>query len=184
MSSSYHPQTDGQTERLNQCLETFLRCSVSACPRQWSKWLSVAEFWYNTNFHSASGRSPFEVLYGYPPRHFGITDVSAFYSAELEQWLTERNLLNDCIKHHLHRAQQRMKSQAYKNGTEREFQVGDQVYLRLQPYVQSSVAPRSNMKLCYKYYGPFPILQKVGAVAYVGIARWSQNSFGDTCFTT
>lgn len=58
MSSSYHPQTDGQTERLNQCLEAFLRCTVHSCPRQWSKWLPVAEFWYNTAQHSALGKSP------------------------------------------------------------------------------------------------------------------------------
>ena len=90
------------------------------------------------------------MLYGYPPKHFGITDASALHSVELEQWLMERNLLNDYIKHHLHRAQQWMKSQADKNRTEREFLVGDQVYLKLQPYVQSSVTPRSNMKLCYK----------------------------------
>lgn len=61
MSSSYHPQTDGQSERLNQCLEVFLRCAVNACPRQWKKWLSVAELWYNTNYHSALGRSPSSV---------------------------------------------------------------------------------------------------------------------------
>ena len=43
MSSSYHPQTNGQTERLNQCLETFLRCAVHACPKDWAKWLSLDE---------------------------------------------------------------------------------------------------------------------------------------------
>lgn len=68
MSSSYHPQTDGQTECLNQYLEGFLRCTVHSCPRQWSKWISVAEFWYNTSTHSALGKSPFEVLYGYSSR--------------------------------------------------------------------------------------------------------------------
>ena len=67
MSSSYHPQTDGQTERVNQCMETFLRCFVHACPTKWIQWLSLAEFWYNTSCHSALGRSPFEVLYGHPP---------------------------------------------------------------------------------------------------------------------
>lgn len=46
LSSSYHPQTNGQTERLNQCLEDFLRCTVHSCPKQWAKWLSLAEYWY------------------------------------------------------------------------------------------------------------------------------------------
>jgi transposase InsO family protein len=71
MSYSYHPQTDGQTERVNQCLETYLRCFVHACPNRWSSWLSLAEYWYNSSPHSALGRSPFEV-YGCQPRHLGL----------------------------------------------------------------------------------------------------------------
>lgn len=58
MSSAYHPQTDGQTERLNQCLEGFLRCTVNSCPRKWSKWLSIAEFWYNTATIQCLGDPP------------------------------------------------------------------------------------------------------------------------------
>ncbi len=53
MSSSYHPQSDGQKERVNQCLEMFLHCFVHACPARWSQWLALAQFWYNTSFHSA-----------------------------------------------------------------------------------------------------------------------------------
>lgn len=57
------------------------------------------------------------------------------HSPDLQQWLTERHLLSDVIQHHLHRGQQRMKSNADKGRSEREFKVGDMVYLRLQPYI-------------------------------------------------
>jgi len=135
MSSSYHPQSDGQTERLNQCLEGFLRCTVHSCPKQWIKWLSVAEYWYNTTYHSALGRSPFEVLYDHSPRHLGISDMASCSVPELESWLTERDLLTQLIKQQLMRVQQRMKAQADKGHSEREFSVGDMVYLKLQPYI-------------------------------------------------
>ena len=104
MSSSYHPQTDGQTERLNQCLENFLRCTVHSCPRQWHKWLPLAEFWYNTAFHSALGKSLFEVLYGHPPRHFGIANLTANSIPDLDAWLKERDLLSRLIHQQLLRA--------------------------------------------------------------------------------
>jgi len=166
MSSSYHPQTDGQTERLNQCLETFLRCTVHSCPKQWFKWLPLAEFWYNTAFHSASGKSPFEVLYGHPPRHFGISNLSSCSVPDLEEWLKERDLLTKLIQQQLLRAQQRIKSQADKKRSERIFQVGDLVYVKLQPYIQTTVASRSNQKLSFRFFGPFRVLQRVGRVAY------------------
>ncbi|XP_077219595.1 uncharacterized protein LOC143853740 [Tasmannia lanceolata] len=54
MSSAYHPQSDGQSEALNRCLEMYLRSYVCDCPAQWSKFLPWAEFWYNTSFHSAA----------------------------------------------------------------------------------------------------------------------------------
>ena len=59
-----------------------------------------------------------------------------------------------------------MKSQADKHWTEREFAVGDSVFLKLQPYVQSMVASRSNHKLSFRFYGPYKIIQRVGQVAY------------------
>jgi hypothetical protein len=135
MSSAYHPQSDGQTERVNQCLETFLRCFVHACPHQWSKWLSVAQFWYNSSPHSATGRSPFEVLYGCRPRQFGISDSAVIASTDLSIWLQDRQVMSDLVKQHLERAKLRMKRQADKGRSEREFASGDWVFLKLQPYV-------------------------------------------------
>jgi hypothetical protein len=59
-----------------------------------------------------------------------------------------------------------MKHQADKRRSEREFKVGDMVYLKLQPHIQSSVASRSNQKLSFRFFRPFKILARVGAVAY------------------
>lgn len=166
MSTAYHPQTDGQTERVNQCLETFLRCFVHACPQQWFRWLHLAEFWYNTSFHSSLGRSPFEVLYGHSPRVLGIEAANSCQVQDLRTWLLDHELMQQLIKQYLSRAQECTKCQADKKRSERVFSVGDVVYLKLQPYVQSSLAPRANQKLSFKFFGPFKIVEKIGAVAY------------------
>lgn len=166
MSSSYHPKTDGQTERVNQCMETFLRCFVNACPSKWIDWLYLAKFWYNSCKHEALGLSPFEVLYGYSPKPFGLNAVDNSQNPSLDEWLQDKAVITTLVRQHLHRAQLRMKAQANKNMPERVFAVGDQVYLRLQPYIQSSLAPRSNQKLAFRYFGPFTVLNKVGSVAY------------------
>lgn len=166
MSSAYHPQTDGQTERVNQCLETFLRCFVHACPSHWSRWLALAEFWYNTAYHSALGSSPFEVLYGHPPRHFGVLDRVTYAVADLEEWRKERTMVTSLLRQHLLRAQQRMKDQADKHCSDRVFCIGDWVFLKAQPYAQTSLAVRTNHKLAFRYFGPCQVLDKIGAVAY------------------
>ena len=67
MSSSYHLQTDGQTEIVNKSLEHYLRAFAADRPQAWVDWLPLAEFWFNTNFHSSLKLTPFEALYGYPP---------------------------------------------------------------------------------------------------------------------
>jgi transposase InsO family protein len=68
LSTAYHPQTDGQTERTNQTIEGFLRKYCLKDPFGWAKLLPVGEFAYNNSKHSTIGVSPYEALYGYNPR--------------------------------------------------------------------------------------------------------------------
>lgn len=121
LSSSYHPQSDGQTERVNQCLEAYLRCSVHSCPKNWTVWLPLAEYWYNTSYHTALGRTPFKVLYGRPPRDLGGIQLSEASVPDLVSWLKEREIMQNLLVHQLHRVQQRMKHQADKHRSERQF---------------------------------------------------------------
>ncbi|TYG99871.1 hypothetical protein ES288_A10G230800v1 [Gossypium darwinii] len=67
LSTAYHPQTDGQTEVLNRCLESYLRCMTGETSTNWFQWLPLAEWWYNSSFHSSIQLTPYEALYGQPP---------------------------------------------------------------------------------------------------------------------
>lgn len=62
LSSAYHPQTDGQIEVVNRCLEAYLRCMTGEHPSSWHMWLPLAEWWYNTQFHTAIQLTPYEVV--------------------------------------------------------------------------------------------------------------------------
>lgn len=104
LSSAYHPATDGQTERLNQCVETYLRCFVHACPKKWSKWISLAEYWYNTSYHSSLESSPFVALYGHEPHHWGIEAPGMGTVSNLREWISERRTIQDLLRQHLLRA--------------------------------------------------------------------------------
>jgi hypothetical protein len=128
--------------------------------------LPLAEFWYNTSYPSAIGHSPFEVLHGYQPRHFGIQEEYACPMQHLDSWLQDRKLMTDVIRQHLQRAQIQMKTQADKKRSDVQFAVGDKVFLKLQPYIQSSLARRANKKLAFKFFGPYEIIVKIGFAAY------------------
>ncbi|KAM0053973.1 putative nucleotidyltransferase, Ribonuclease H [Helianthus debilis subsp. tardiflorus] len=166
LSTAYHPQSDGQTEVLNRCLETYLRCMVMHDPTAWVKWLPLAEWWYNTTWHSAIKMTPFKALYGIdPPIQLPYIPGSTTVES-LEEWLNDREVMLANLKQSLERARNRMKQFADLKRSDRQFELGDWVYLKLQPYVQTSLRLHKYSKIGQKYFGPFQIIKKVGTVAY------------------
>lgn len=110
--------------------------------------------------------TPFEAVYGIPPPSLlsyvpGTSRVQA-----VEEYLCDRDAILRELRHNLLQARDRMKCQADQYRREVTFDVGDYVYLKLQPYRQNSVAFRGSLKLAPRFFGPYQIIEKVGTVAY------------------
>ncbi|KAJ0920389.1 putative nucleotidyltransferase, Ribonuclease H [Helianthus annuus] len=166
MSSAYHPQSDGQTEVLNRCLEGYLRSMCMDAPLTWVKWIPLAQWWYNTTWHSAIKMSPYEALFGVKPNlHIpyipGDTPIAA-----VEELHRNREAMIQRLKKNLEAARNIMKQLSDNHRIDREFQVGDWVYVKLHPFAQQSLKTHHNRKLSPKYFGPFLVIKKVGKVAY------------------
>ena len=150
-STAYHSQTDVQTKMENRCLEQYLRCMTNKTPDQWSRWLLLVEWWYNTNYHSSIKSTPFKVLYGQaPPIHRPYIPKDSNIDA-IDKQLTQREDMLKTIKDSLKLAQHHMIQPANNKCSERIFKVGDWVYFKLQPYRQQAVSRRASHKLAAKY---------------------------------
>jgi hypothetical protein len=164
-SIAYHPQTDGQTERVNQILEDMLRMHVMHQPRKWEGYLPLVEFAYNNGYQASLNMSPFEVLYGRScntpiswSNPVNRISLGPNIMREMEQQVTQ-------IKQNLKVAQNRQKSYVDQKRTPREFKTGDHVYLIIK-HKRSSLKMGSCAKLAPRYFGPFELLDRVGPVAY------------------
>ncbi|GJW14613.1 putative reverse transcriptase domain-containing protein [Tanacetum coccineum] len=165
MSTAYHPQTDGQSERTIQTLEDMLRACVMDFGGSWDTHLPLIEFSYNNSYHTSIKCAPFEALYGQKCRSPVIwTEVgeSQLIGPEIMQETTEKIVQ---IKERLKTARSRQKSYADKRRKPLEFQVGDRVLLKVSPW-KGVVRFGKKGKLAPRYVGPFEIVERVGPVAY------------------
>ena len=159
LSTAYHPQTDGQTERLNQELEIYLRIFTTNEQDRWVDWLHLAEFTHNNRVHSSKGMSPFYIVMGYNPKPF----PQVFRPTNVPELNQRLKLIGQAQDEALaaHRNSQQMMKDRFIGKTIR-FNMGDKVWLdagnlRLQ---------HGNRKLAPKRYGPFKITKVLTKHAY------------------
>ncbi|GJS91165.1 putative reverse transcriptase domain-containing protein [Tanacetum coccineum] len=165
MSTAYHPQTDGQSERTIQTLEDMLRACAIDFGKGWVNHLPLVEFSYNNSYHASIKAAPFEALYGRKCRSpVCWTEVgeAQILGPELIQETTEKIIQ---IKQRMQAARDRQKSYADLKRKPMEFQVGDKVMLKVSPW-KGVVRFGKREKLNPRYVGPFKVLEKVGEVAY------------------
>ncbi|GJT45586.1 putative reverse transcriptase domain-containing protein [Tanacetum coccineum] len=165
MSTAYHPQTDGQSERTIQTLEDMLRACAIDFGKGWVNHLPLVEFSYNNSYHASIKAAPFEALYGRKCRSpVCWTEVgeAQILGPELIQETTEKIIQ---IKQRMQAARDRQKSYADLKRKPMEFQVGDKVMLKVSPW-KGVVRFGKQGKLNPKYVGPFKVLGKVREVAY------------------
>ncbi|CAN6474419.1 unnamed protein product [Victoria cruziana] len=164
--TAHHPQTDGQSEVVNRTLETYLRCYAGEQPATWVKHLSWAEWSYNTSSHASIGMTPHEALYGHPPPSIPHYEEGTAAEEEVDALLRHRDNLLGSLQKNITKAQNRM-SQVYNKGRlDREFNVGDLVWLKRLPLKQKSLLGQPYSKLLPRFYGPFKVLQCIGRAAY------------------
>ncbi|KXZ41838.1 hypothetical protein GPECTOR_265g684 [Gonium pectorale] len=159
MSTAYHPQTDGQTERANRTLEEMLRHYVDATQDNWCDLLSSMEFAYNSAVQASTGYSPFKLVLGYEPR----TPLSLL--AERPNWEPANRAVTDFMisretalalaKVHVRAAQQRQARHADKRKSEIKYKPGDKVLLSTANL--KLLTGTSRTKFQARYVGPFPV---------------------------
>ncbi|GJY12955.1 putative reverse transcriptase domain-containing protein [Tanacetum coccineum] len=165
MSTAYHPETDGQSERTIQTLEDMLRACVLDFGKNWDRHLPLVEFSYNNSYHTSIKAAPFEALYGRKCRSpvcwAEVGDAQLTGPAIIHE--TTEKIVQ--IKSRIQAARDRQKSYANIRRKPMVFQVGDNVMLKVSPW-KGVVRFGKRGKLNPRYVGPFKVIERVRTVAY------------------
>ncbi|KAJ9547942.1 hypothetical protein OSB04_020485 [Centaurea solstitialis] len=165
LSTTYHPQTDGQTERTIQTLEDMLRACVLEFGGSWDDHLPLVEFSYNNSYHASIQCAPYEALYGRKcrsPLNWLEVGESRLIRPDIVQETTDKIKM---VQEKLKAARDRQKSYTDNRRKPLEFQVGDRVLLKVSPW-KGLIRFGKRGKLSPRFVGPFEILERIGPVAY------------------
>jgi hypothetical protein len=161
-STAYHPQTDGQTERVNQDAEQYLRIFINYRQDDWKEWLPLAEFSLNDSVHSATGQTPFFINYGYHPWK-GQDTRRESQNESADSFAKRMKSVREDAEAALKKTAERMKA-SHDRHTRRStpYAIGEKVYLEST----NLRTDRPCKKLDDKRHGPFKVKQKVGPASY------------------
>ena len=168
-STAYHPQSDGQTERMNRVLEDMLRHYVNPRQNNWDELLSCADFAVNNAYQASTQDTPFYLNYGKHPRLPSDLTLSserkkAVKDAKAVDFIGNIEKAVAKAKVCLQAAQQRQKKYADEKRIDVQYEVGEMAWLNSQHVTLKAVGTR---KLLPKWLGPFKILAKPSPVNYV-----------------
>jgi len=156
LSTAYYPQTDGQTERINQELEQYLRVFIDHRQEQWLDWLGIAEFAYNNKIHTATKISPFKANYGQDPR-MGFEERRKGKYKVAGKFVERMKKIQEEAKAALGKAQEEMKKFANRRWREgEEYKVGDLVLLSMKN-LKWQMKERRSEKLTEHFVGPYKV---------------------------
>ena len=165
LSTAFHPQTDGQSERTIQTLEDLLRSCVLEFGGNWEDLLPLVEFTYNNSYQATIGMAPYEALYGRKCRTPVCWDEIGerkLLGPEMVQITTDKVRI---IRQRMKEAQDRQKSYSDNRRRPLEFQIGDRVFLKVAPW-KGIIRFGMKGKLAPRYIGPFEVIARIGPVAY------------------
>jgi hypothetical protein len=183
MSTAFHPQTDGQAEKANSIVGTYLRAFAADHPDRWPSLLSLAEYAYNAAKHKSTKLTPFEADLGYTPRL--PIDVIAQQNtpahAEARSFVERMRAVLVQLRESLEQAQSAQVHEANRHRIQHDFKPGDKVMIDTSklPVQYVNLSKTSSRKLQHKYAGPFVLGRQYGENAFevVDIPRaWQVHS--------
>lgn len=169
LSSSHHPQHDGQTEIVNRQLETMLRAYVKEDRESWCEWIPLIEHAYNSMPHGATGSPPYFLLYGFEPRN--TLDVSELTikavdrSRETHKFLKELAMHRESARRAIAKAQEKQAKWYNKGRRVMEFEIGDLVLVNPHS-LEWKESKGEDAKLVQRWIGPFEVQQRINENTY------------------